>query len=172
MSRNYKILATTIFILLIFIFFSYVLFNKIDEKKSDEEFSKGRVIGNLEVSVIDSENNKIKKDKIYNYLKDNKTNIIHFWASWCSTCVKENVSLKEYIKNKKDINLISVIFKDDISSIDFKNLKNLYNINIDDSNGFVALEFGASGVPESFIVDSNGKILKHIIGNISNGELS
>jgi len=157
MSRKYNLLITSILILLVFIFFSFVLFNKSENKKVDTKYNEGRVID--------------KNNQIYNYLKDDKKNIVHFWATWCSACAQEHEFLKEYIKKNKDVNLISVLFKDDISNVDFKNIKELYQFNINDSNGFIALDFGVSGVPESFILDNKGKVLKHIIGSINNGEL-
>lgn len=170
MSKNSKILMTAFFILLVFIFFSLVLFNKSEIEKQDLDFSKGRVISNINVEVIDINTKQIKQDKLYNFLKKDKTNIIHFWASWCSTCIKENKNLKEYINNN-NINLVSIIYKDDVANIDFKNIKNLYQFNINDPKGFIGLEFGVSGVPENFILDDKGAVIKHIVGNINSEDL-
>ena len=56
---------------------------------------------------------------------------------------------------------------DDIKARLFLNeLKNPYNIIITDKDGTLSIEWGAYGVPESFLI-YNEKILKKIIGPIN-----
>ena len=170
MKKLTHIFFFSLFIIILFIFFSYTLFYKSDmEAKLSTSHTKGRVVNNIDVDIItDNSNNNLNnkpKEKLFDYIKDNKINVVHFWATWCSACLAEHEYLKSYAKANKDIN-ISVLYKDNISNVAYANVKEIYKANFIDSKGFIALEFGVSGVPESFIVDNNGKILEHIIGSI------
>ena len=48
-----------------------------------------------------------------------------------------------------------------------KELNNPYKIILSDQDGIIAIEWGAYGVPESFLIYDN-KIIKKIIGPINN----
>ena len=51
-----------------------------------------------------------------------------------------------------------------------KELKNPYNIILIDKDGTIAIEWGAYGVPESFLIYDN-KIIKKVIGPINKNSL-
>ena len=99
-----------------------------------------------------------KLDKIY---------LLNIWSSWCVPCRKEHPLLMSLnLENK--INIIGMNYKDnDKNAENFLNeLGNPYKQIFTDLDGTIAIEWGAYGVPESFIIQNN-KIIKKYIGPLN-----
>ncbi len=92
--------------------------------------------------------------------------LMNVWASWCVPCRDEHKFLMSLGK-KKDLRIIGLNYKDKKqNAINFLNeLNNPYDLVLDDKDGILAIEWGAYGVPESFLIFNN-KIIKKIIGPI------
>ena len=75
-------------------------------------------------------------------------------------------------KKDKRIELIGFNYKDNFkkASSFLKDLGNPYNIIVSDKDGTASIEWGAYGVPESFLIHQN-KIIKRFIGPINNKDL-
>ena len=110
-------------------------------------------------------NNNIISEKIF---KDNKYYLMNIWASWCVPCREEHEFLMELNRNQK-IELIGFNYKDNFkNALRFlRDLGNPYDIIVSDKDGTGSIEWGAYGVPESFLVYQN-KIIKRFIGPIHN----
>ena len=50
-------------------------------------------------------------------------------------------------------------------------LGNPYNFVIKDSQGLISIELGAFGVPETYLINKNGQIIKKFIGPIDNDKI-
>ena len=94
--------------------------------------------------------------------------VVNIWASWCLPCRKEHPELM-YLSNNKLVELIGINYKDNINNAkNFINeFGNPYSQIIIDGDGTLSVEFGAYGVPETFIVDRNKRIIKKFIGPIN-----
>ena len=94
--------------------------------------------------------------------------IVNIWASWCVPCRKEHPLLMELSKNKL-IKIIGINYRDNLKNAKkfIDEFGNPYSKIIFDSDGTASVEFGAYGVPETFIVDRNNKIIKRFIGPIN-----
>ena len=114
-------------------------------------------------------NSVIISEKIF---KDDKYYFMNIWASWCIPCKEEHEFLMELKRNEK-IKLIGFNYKDNFKNASsfLKNLGNPYDVIVSDKDGTVSIEWGAYGVPESFLVYQN-KIIKRFIGPINNQSLS
>ena len=115
------------------------------------------------------ENNSIIiSEKIF---EDNKYYLMNIWASWCVPCKEEHKFLMKLKKDER-IELIGLNYKDTFkkASSFLKDLGNPYNIIVSDKDGTASIEWGAYGVPESFLVYQN-KIIKRFIGPINNEDL-
>lgn len=97
----------------------------------------------------------------------NQVSIVHVWASWCGICVKEHDEWVR-IKQKWDIPLVGVIYRDDASKIkEILNKKgDPYQFVLDDKSGSLGLDLGLVGTPETFIVDNKGVIRYHHLGPV------
>ena len=99
----------------------------------------------------------------------NKNNfyLLNIWASWCAPCRIEHPFLMN-LSNQKNLEIIGLNYKDKKENAKkfLKELNNPYEIIIQDKDGTIAIEWGAYGVPESFLIYNN-KIVKKIIGPIN-----
>ena len=102
-------------------------------------------------------------------LKSNKIKIINFWASWCLPCEVEHPILMGLSK-KSDFVIIGINYKDtEEGSARFLSEKgNPYDLIIIDDKGKMGIEMGLTGVPETFVVNDQGKIIYRIVGPINN----
>ena len=93
--------------------------------------------------------------------------LINIWSSWCVPCRQEHSLLMDLSKYQ-NIEIIGINYKDTITKakIFLYELKNPYKKVIFDKDGTVAIEWGAFGVPESFLI-RNDKIIKRYIGPLN-----
>ena len=113
-------------------------------------------------------------DEIINTLEifnSDKFYLLNIWSSWCVPCKQEHPILMELSQNS-DLEIIGINYKDTKKNAnDFlKDLGNPYDNIIFDNKGTNAIEWGAYGVPESFLINNN-KIIKKYIGPLSKGSL-
>ena len=99
----------------------------------------------------------------------NKKVLINFFASWCIPCKVEHPLLFEISKSYPDVYLLGLNHKD--KSNDAKNYLsqdgNPYDFVGVDSDGMIALEFGVFGLPETFLINENGKIVYKFMGPLT-----
>ena len=94
--------------------------------------------------------------------------ILNIWASWCVPCRTEHPLLMELSKNQS-VKLIGLNYRDNSNNAKkfINEFGNPYSQLIVDNEGTLSVEFGAYGVPETFIIDKNKKIIRKFIGPIN-----
>ena len=97
----------------------------------------------------------------------NKFYLLNIWASWCVPCRDEHSFLINLSANKK-IEIIGLNYKDNLNNAEkfINELGNPYSIILLDKEGTKAIEWGAFGVPETFLIHKN-KIIKRYIGPLN-----
>jgi cytochrome c biogenesis protein CcmG/thiol:disulfide interchange protein DsbE len=110
-------------------------------------------------------NTYIDSEKIF---EENIYYIINIWASWCIPCKKEHPLLMELSKIQS-VKLIGLNYRDNLNNAKkfINELGNPYAQILIDKDGTLGVEFGAYGVPETFIIDKNKKIIKKFVGPIN-----
>ena len=106
-------------------------------------------------------------DEIINssyFFKPDEFYLLNIWSSWCVPCRNEHTLLMS-LKESKKIKVVGINFKDKkINAEKFLfELGNPYEKIISDQEGIIAIEWGAYGVPESFLI-KDGIIIKRYIG--------
>ena len=98
-----------------------------------------------------------------NIFEIDKIYLLNIWASWCIPCRQEH-SLLMNLNSETDINIIGINYKDNLKNAkNFLNeLGNPYKEIYLDTDGTIAIELGAYGVPETFLIYKNKIIKKHI----------
>lgn len=91
---------------------------------------------------------------------------LNFFASWCVTCAPEQPVL-EALSKKIPVYGINYKDKPDIAKKWLDRHGNPYKAVGADADGRVAIEFGVTGVPETFIIGADGIVLKRIAGPLS-----
>ncbi len=99
----------------------------------------------------------------------NKKVLINFFASWCLPCKVEHPLFFYLSKNYPNLFILGFNHKDNDEDAK-KYLQedgNPYNyVGIDD-DGMIALEFGVFGLPETFLINEDGKIIYKFMGPLT-----
>jgi len=93
--------------------------------------------------------------------------LLNIWASWCIPCKDEHPFLISLGKNKR-MEIIGLNYKDNLNNAEkfINELGNPYSTILLDRDGTKAIEWGAFGVPETFLIYKN-KIIKRYIGPLN-----
>ena len=158
-SKFIPLILILIFLIIFAIFFKGLKSSNIYVPNTSLE----KKIPLLELKSFEN-NSIIISEKIF---KDDNYYFMNIWASWCIPCKDEHEFLMELKKDGK-IKLIGFNYKDNLKNASsfLKDLGNPYDIIVSDKDGTASIEWGAYGVPESFLVYQN-KIIKRFIGPIS-----
>lgn len=95
--------------------------------------------------------------------------LLNFWATWCAPCVSEMPSLDRLQAALQDEGLAVVAVSEDFAGRDvvapFFQRQNLAHLAIYlDGDGALAKEFGIGGLPTSFLIDREGRIVGGLEG--------
>jgi cytochrome c biogenesis protein CcmG, thiol:disulfide interchange protein DsbE len=103
----------------------------------------------------------------FEIFEPNKYYLLNIWSSWCVPCRQEHSLLMDLAKDR-NINMLGLNYKD--TKINAKKFLeehgNPYEKIIFDNNGVKAIEWGAFGVPESFLIYNN-KVLEKYVGPLN-----
>jgi len=160
-----KFYLIIIFILLIFCFI--IFYKGLDN--SNTYTPKTNIEKNLPIFKTKGffSNTDIDSEKVF---IEESYYIVNIWASWCVPCRKEHPLLME-LSNNQLIKLIGLNYRDNLDNAKkfINELGNPYTQILIDKDGTLAVEFGAYGVPETFLIDKNKKIIKKFVGPINKG---
>ena len=93
--------------------------------------------------------------------------VINFWASWCPPCRTEASVLAGAANDyaARNVMLVGVnVWDDQQSARRFVDEFGLHYPNGRDEGGAAAIEFGVTGIPETFVVDEEGMIAARWVG--------
>jgi cytochrome c biogenesis protein CcmG, thiol:disulfide interchange protein DsbE len=99
--------------------------------------------------------------------------VLNFWASWCIPCAHEAPRLAASARaHRGRVVFLGVDVKD--FSSDARKFLRRYRVNfvsVRDGGSSAYDAWGLTGLPETYFVDAEGRIVAHKIGEISRGEL-
>ena len=110
-----------------------------------------------------------KKEEVNskNIFNKKKFYLFNIWASWCLPCRDEHPLLVD-LSEDDQLEIVGLNYKDSLKNAEefLNKLGNPYKKILIDRNGTKAIEWGAIGVPETFLVFQN-KIVKKFIGPLN-----
>ena len=95
---------------------------------------------------------------------------VNYFASWCVPCVAEAPALKAL--QAQGVRIVGVAYKDDAAAT-LKFLEQRgdpYAVILADPAGAAGVDWGVSGVPETFVVAPNGRIVAKSSGGLTPAE--
>ena len=99
--------------------------------------------------------------------------VLNFWSSWCVPCAQEHPWLvrtsADYIP--RGVVFLGVLYGDEPAKGKgfLKRYGENYPTLVDDSDR-TAIDYGVAGVPETFIIDGDGRIVKKFVGPVNPSE--
>lgn len=101
-------------------------------------------------------------------LADGHVTLVNVWASWCGPCKYEHPLLAP-LKARAGVRLYGVNYKDKPEAAVRMLSKggNPFDAVGADESGRVSIEWGVTGVPETFVIDGAGRIVSKLSGPIT-----
>lgn len=135
---------------------------KMDESKSDDKMALKE--GEFKLVNGGTYNlNEQKGKKVY----------VKYWTSWCSICLSSLQEFDDFSTEDNDFEVVSMVspnffgekskedFIEWFNGLGYKNMKVLI-----DENGKYISQFGVRSTPSNLIIDSNGKVVKVVPGQL------
>ena len=158
--KNSLFFVPVILFLFVSVTFYFALkYNLVDELPSN---LVNKVAPTLALSQLGQKVMPTDKDLLSPQIK-----FVNFWASWCAPCRVEHPILEKIAKLNHTV--IGINYKDEPEkALEFlENLGDPYSKIGADLSGRNGLEWGLYGVPETFIVGADGKIIMRHAGPIT-----
>ena len=92
--------------------------------------------------------------------------MLNIWASWCVPCLQEHPQITWL--SSQGVKVVGLNFKDDATEAKdwLEKNGNPFLFSLVDADGAIGIDLGAYGVPESFVIDAEGKLLHKHVGPV------
>lgn len=99
--------------------------------------------------------------------------VVNFWATWCVPCQQEHGELQAAARRWRDrARFVGVVYQDQPEKIRaWLARMGVVGITLVDVGSQVALAYGVTGVPETFVLDAAGVVAHKFTGPVTAAEL-
>ena len=94
--------------------------------------------------------------------------VVNFWATWCVPCFEEHAALTAAARTFKEVQFLGIVYEDDEARTQaFLAQRGRSYPSLMDAEGRTAIAYGVFGVPETFFIDGQGRIVDKYVGPLS-----
>ena len=100
--------------------------------------------------------------------------VLNFWASWCPPCRVEAPVLQRAAERLESsgVTILGIdVWDDQSAAIEFLNEVGVTYPNAEDATRLIPVEFGVTGLPETFVIDRKGVLVRRWVGPLSDRDL-
>ena len=96
--------------------------------------------------------------------------LVNYFATWCTPCRLEDPQIQQFVDSHKGdpVEVVSVAFSDDADYIReyWAKERNTWPV-ISNNTGLIALDYGVTKVPESYMVAPSGLVVAGFFGGVT-----
>ena len=163
-----KSIFSLIILILFIISFSVFKYALQKEKIYSPKMGDNNIFTDFRVQTLVEE----KTINFEKFLSGKNFYLINIWSWWCEPCRDESDKLLE-LKNDSTMMMIGINYKDKKkNALNFLKLYgNPFEEIFVDKQGTISINFGAYGVPETFLINNDNKVLKKYIGPLNDEDV-
>ena len=93
--------------------------------------------------------------------------VLNFWATWCPPCVEEMPSLDEFQRRMASSGVVVLGVSVDQNESDYRQFLQKAKVSfltVRDPQATISSEYGTFKYPETYVIDSSGRVLQKHIG--------
>ena len=101
--------------------------------------------------------------------------MVDFWGSWCVPCRREAATLERVWREYKDKGVLFIgidVFDTDAKARAFIREFDVSYPTGPDPKGKIAVSYGLTGVPEKFFIDRRGRVVRRLVGPMTEERLA
>lgn len=94
--------------------------------------------------------------------------ILNFWATWCPPCIEELPSLSDFASSVKDSGIVVLAVSIDKNEKVYRQFLQRNRVGFEtarDPEANIAADYGTFKWPETYVINSDGKVLEKYISN-------
>lgn len=128
------------------------------------QITSPRILPAFDVARLPPEAGRMSKDA----LSARQVTVVNVWASWCAPCRVEHPQLMA-LAETPGLRMVGVNYKDQPGRgrAFLAELGDPFDTVAYDPDGVAAVAFGITGVPETFVLNSNGEVIHRHVGQIT-----
>lgn len=94
--------------------------------------------------------------------------LVNVWATWCPTCRAEHEFLNRIAEQDK-VRIFGVNYHDQRPAAQqwLQELGDPYVFSVFDPNGALGIELGVVGAPETYLIDTQGRVIDKLVGELN-----
>jgi len=100
--------------------------------------------------------------------------VINFWASWCTPCREEAPLLEQTYRKYRERGVIFLginLWDTPQDAAQFRKSYGQTYPSGPDARGKIAIEYGVAGIPETFFITRDGKIIAKFVGPLTSAAM-
>ena len=103
--------------------------------------------------------------------------VVNFFATWCVPCRQEHPDLVHFSQEHgpeaaNDASVLAVVYSDNTQAVrEFRDANGGTWPMVVDPKGRIALDYGVSGVPESYLISPDGVVAAKLLGGVQTADL-
>lgn len=100
--------------------------------------------------------------------------VLNFWATWCPPCRLEAPVLQRAAERLEaaGVTILGIdVWDDQAAAVEFLNETGVTYPNAEDTTRLIPVEFGVTGLPETFVIDRQGVLVRRWVGPLNDDDL-
>ncbi len=129
------------------------------------------LVGNAMPALPETSLSGFEGENFNEIIASHNVTLVNYFASWCGPCRAEHPNL--IALQERGFPIIGINYKDkpENAAKFLTELENPFATVLTDETGRVAIDWGVSGVPETFFVNKEGEVIYRFFGPITGDKL-